>query len=191
MRRVRFVAAVMLGTLAGTLLVAVFMLVAGGVRAYAIPSSAMEPTLRCSRPGEGCEGAHDDRVLVLAWGARYQRRDIVAFRAPPVAETKCGVGGTFVKRIIGLPGEKVEIRLRSGAAFVYVDGRGLEEPYVDTSRRGSGPEQSFRVPEGGYFVLGDNRARSCDSRIYGPVSEEQLVGELFLTYWPASRVSFR
>jgi signal peptidase I len=181
----------MLGMLVGALMVAVFVLVAGGVRAYAIPSSAMEPTLRCSRPGAGCEGAHDDRVLVLTWGASYERGDIVAFRAPPAAETKCGIGGTFVKRVIGLPGETVEIRLRRGAAFVYVDGRELEEPYVDIRRRDIGPEESFRVPEGSYFVLGDNRAQSCDSRIYGPVSREHLVGELFLTYWPANRISFR
>ena len=87
----------------------------------------------------------------------------VVFETPPQARTKCGAG-TFVKRIIGLPGETVQIRLQQGAAFVYIDGRRLEEPYVEHDRRDIGPEETFSAPQGGYFVMGDNRSQSCDSR---------------------------
>ena len=72
--------------------------------------------------------------MVHAWGS-YGRGDVIVFETPPAARAKCGAGGTFVKRIIGLPGERVGIRLRRGAAYVYIDGRRLEEPYIENDRR--------------------------------------------------------
>ena len=75
--------------------------------------------------------------------------------------------GTFVKRIVGLPGERVAIRLRRGAAFVYIDGKRLEEPYIENDRRDIGPEDSYRVPAGHYFASWVTIARSRATRGYG------------------------
>lgn len=164
------------------------------VNPYRIPSSSMEPTLHCARPATGCEARFSDRVLANRFIYRFtdpDRGDVVVFETPPQAQVKCGAGGTFVKRIIGLPGETVGIRLRRGAAFVYIDGQRLEEPYIEQDRRDIGPEERFRVPLDHYFVMGDNRAQSCDSRVWGFVPEGNLIGKVFMTYWPPNRISFR
>jgi signal peptidase I len=164
------------------------------VNPYRIPSSSMEPTLHCARPAQGCEARFSDRVLANRFIYHFTdpaRGDVVVFETPPEARTKCGAGGTFVKRIIGLPGERVQIRLRQGAAFVYIDGRRLDEPYIEHDRRDIGPEESFRVPPDSYFVMGDNRSQSCDSRVWGSVPEENVIGKVFMTYWPPQRISFR
>ena len=164
------------------------------INPYRIPSSSMEATLHCARPAQGCESRFSDRVLANRFIYHLrdpQRGDVVVFETPPAAKAKCGAGGTFVKRIVGLPGETVQIRLRRGAAFVYIDGRRLEEPYIEHDRRDIGPEEKFEVPAGNYFVMGDNRSQSCDSRIWGSVPEQNLIGKVFMTYWPPQRISFR
>lgn len=163
------------------------------MRAYRIPASSMEPTLHCARPSPGCEASTSDRILALRWAPFWTpgRGDIVVFETPRAAKTRCGAGGTFVKRIIGLPGETVQIRLRQGAAYVFIDDRRLEEPYIEKDRRDIGPAESFKVPQGHYFVMGDNRAQSCDSRVWGSVPRENLIGKVFMTYWPPQRISFR
>jgi signal peptidase I len=164
------------------------------VNPYRIPSSSMEPTLHCARPAPGCESRFSDRVLANRFVYHFrdpQRGDVIVFETPPAARTKCGAGGTFVKRIIGLPGERVQIRIRRGAAFVFIDGKRLEEPYIEQDRRDIGPAESFRVPADHYFVMGDNRSQSCDSRVWGAVPEDNLIGKVFMTYWPPQRISFR
>ncbi len=165
------------------------------VNPYRIPSSSMEATLHCARPATGCEARFSDRVLANRFVYHFrdpQRGDVVVFETPPQAATKCGgASGTFVKRIIGLPGETVGIRLRRGMAFVYIDGKRLEEPYIDNDRRDIGPEERFKVPQGSYFMMGDNRSASCDSRTWGPVPRDNIIGKVFMTYWPPLRVSFR
>jgi len=164
------------------------------VNPYRIPSSSMEATLHCARPAQGCESRFSDRVLANRFIYRFrepQRGEVVVFETPPAAQAKCGAGGTFVKRIVGLPGETVQIRLRRGAAFVYIDGRRLEEPYIDHDRRDIGPEERFNVPPGHFFMMGDNRSQSCDSRVWGSVPEDNLIGPVFMTYWPPNRISFR
>ena len=164
------------------------------VNPYRIPSSSMEPTLHCARPAQGCEARFSDRVLANRFIYHFTdpaRGDVVVFETPPEARAKCGAGGTFVKRIIGLPGEEVQIRLRQGAEFVYIDGRRLDEPYIEHDRRGIGPEESFKVPPNAYFVMGDNRSQSCDSRVWGSVPDDNLIGKVFMTYWPPQRISFR
>jgi signal peptidase I len=164
------------------------------VNPYRIPSSSMEATLHCARPAPGCESRFSDRVLANRFIYRFrdpQRGEVVVFNTPPKARAECGAGGTFVKRIIGLPGETVQIRLRRGAAFVYIDGRRLEEPYIEHDRRDIGPAERFRVPAGHYFVMGDNRSQSCDSRVWGSVPSDNLIGPVFMTYWPPNRISFR
>ena len=161
---------------------------------YSVPSSAMEPTLRCARPNPGCTGDEEDRVVVLRfWGpVEPERGDLVAFETPPAAAAKCGEGGTFLvdehmlKRIVGLPGEAVVER---DGAFV-VDGRKLDEPWVEEERRSTGTG-SWNVPLGHYFVAGDNRVASCDSRVWGPVPRESLIGEVAAVYWPPDRMGFR
>jgi signal peptidase I len=164
------------------------------VNPYRIPSSSMEPTLHCARPAPGCEARFSDRVLANRFIYHFtdpERGDVVVFETPPEARAKCGAGGTFVKRIIGLPGERVQTRLHRGAAFVYVDGRRLDEPYVEHDRRDIGPEETYNVPADHYFVMGDNRSQSCDSRVWGAVPEDNLIGKVFMTYWPPQRISFR
>ena len=159
---------------------------------YRIPSGSMEPTLHCAKPGAFCEGRFDDRVVANRLAYRFgdpERGQVVVFRAPETAE-RCGEGSggtTFVKRIVGLPGERVSER----DGVVHIDGQRLIEPYVQPSRRGRNSESWPRVPAGHYFLLGDNRAHSCDSRTWGAVPRSSLIGPAVLTYWPPSRLSFR
>jgi signal peptidase I len=164
------------------------------VNPYRIPSSSMEPTLHCARPATGCESRFSDRVLANRFIYRFrdpERGEIVVFETPQKARVQCGAGGTFVKRIIGLPGEKIELRLIKSREYVYVDGERLEEPYVEGERRAFGPQATFDIPKNHYFVMGDNRAQSCDSTEWGPVSRDNLIGPVFMTYWPPNRLSFR
>ena len=165
------------------------------VNPYRIPSSSMEPTLHCARPAPGCEARFSDRVLANRFIYHLRdphRGEVVVFKTPPAAKA-CGAGGgsTFVKRIVGLPGESVQIRLRSGAGYVFVDGQRLEEPYIQRDRRDTGPAKTYHVPEGSYFMMGDNRASSCDSRVWGAVPRENLIGPVFATYWPPQRIDLQ
>ena len=153
---------------------------------YRIPSPSMEPTLHCARPVEGCQGRFSDRVVANRFIYRFRdpkRSEIVVFETPATARA-CGEAGTFVKRIIGLPGEVVSER----EGFVYVDGVRLAEPYVDPAFRDDQTKTWARVPEDRYFVMGDNRAASCDSRVWGTVPRDDLIGPIFLTYWPPNRL---
>lgn len=151
---------------------------------YVIPSASMEPTLHCSRE-PGCEGGHySDRVIVnrLAFHFREPARgEVVVFEAPRRAAAVCGAGGIYVKRIVGLPGEVVS--LENGR--VYIDDRLLPEEYIAFPGGGSG---RWEVPVKSYFMLGDNRGDSCDSRLWGGVPRESLVGPVMVTYWPLDRV---
>jgi signal peptidase I len=157
---------------------------------YRIPSPSMEPTLHCAKPVANCEGRFSDRVIAnrLAYRFRDPRRgDIVVFQAPASADrcTRNAGGSAFVKRIIGLPGELVSER----EGMIYINGDLLPEPYVDLSRRGHENSAWPRVGRGQYFVLGDNRTRSCDSRAWGTVPRVNLIGPVVLTYWPPNRGS--
>lgn len=161
------------------------------LKLYRIPSSAMEPTLRCARPGPGCTAERSDRVAALRVEWPFddvERGDIVFFRTPAAARRRCGTGGTFVKRVVGLPGETWEQR----NGVVYIDGRKLEEPYLRSDLRdvrNSYPRR--RIPRAHVFVLGDNRSQSCDSRVWGPLLEANLVAKAFVTYWPPGRIALR
>ncbi len=159
------------------------------VNPYRIPSSSMEPTLHCAE-NPGCEAGLSDRVLAnrFIYHLRTPRRaEIVVFETPRRAERECGAGGTFVKRLIGLPGDTVFV---DGAGFVSINGRRLREPYLEPGRRG-GESGTWRVPRGRFFMMGDNRNESCDSRVWGAVPRESLIGPVFATYWPPNRISFR
>jgi signal peptidase I len=160
------------------------------VNPYRIPTSSMEPRLHCARPGPGCLARFSDRVLANRFIYHLQdpeRGDIVVFNTPAAAEEHCPPAGTFVKRIIGLPGETWEQR----EGDVYINGRRLIEPYIPRDRQDFGTYPRRRIPEGSYFVMGDNRTQSCDSRVWGVVPRENLIGKVFATYWPPNRISFR
>lgn len=155
------------------------------MKAYRIPSSGMEPTLHCAPPGAGCEGDTNDRVFALRFHPFWTptRGDIIVFETPPEAARRCGASGTFVKRLIGLPGETVSQR----NGYLSINGRPLQEPYVDPGHRDESSGR-WHVPEGAYFVLGDNRASSCDSRQFGSVPRRNLAGPVVAFYWPPDRI---
>ena len=151
---------------------------------YRIPSPSMEPALHCARPTAGCLAHFSDRGLACRacyWFSDPERGDIVVFHAPKDA---CGVGGTFVKRLIGLPGETVAER----DGRVFVDGKPLVERYVKYRDHRTAV---WHVPKGSYFFMGDNRGESCDSRRWGSVPRKNLIGEVFFVYWPPNRIGFR
>ena len=180
-------------TIAGAIAI-VLAIKAWVVNPYRIPSSSMEPTLHCAQPAHGCEASFSDRVLANRFVYHFQepeRGDIVVFETPPAARARCGAGGTFVKRLVGLPGERLELRSENGLSFVYINGRKLEEPYIGRNRRDARGPETFRIPQGQYFMMGDNRSQSCDSREWGTVPRENLIGKVFATYWPPNRISFR
>ena len=191
-------------TIAGAILI-VLALKQWVVNPYRIPSSSMEPVLNCAKglsPNQsGCLGQSSDRVLAcricLDFGPP-SRGDIVVFNTPRAAADKCGEGGTFVKRVIGLPGETLK---EDDNGFILIRGPGekrfvrLDEPYISKGRRladsghfGGGP---WKVPAGDYFMMGDNRSQSCDSRTWGSVPRNKLIGIVFFVYWPPDRIGFR
>ena len=176
------------GAVAIVLLVKAFV-----INPYRIPSSSMEPTLHCAQPASGCEARFSDRVLANRFIYHLRdpaRGEIVVFQTPEAAQIKCGAGGTFVKRLIGMPGETVEVRLERGEGYVYVNGRKLDEPYIDPARRSTEEFGPVKVPQQSYFMMGDNRSQSCDSREWGSVPRDNLIGKVFATYWPPKRISF-
>ncbi|HET8653736.1 MAG TPA: signal peptidase I [Gaiellaceae bacterium] len=135
-----------------------------------VEGSSMEPTLHCARPGLGCLGARHDDVVVRKAGG-IERREIVAFAVGARARRDCGAGGLFVKRVVALAGERVSF----GSGAVLVDGRPLREPYADGPTDAAGAA-AIVVPPRHVYVLGDNRAQSCDSRIWGPLAIRRIVG---------------
>ena len=145
------------------------------VEPFYIPSPSMVPTLEVG-----------DRVLVNKFIYRFsdpQRGDIIVFRS--VAEG----GVDLIKRVVGLPGDKVELL----HGQVFLNGQRQNEPYVVNKPCVSGRPKTcsygpVTVPKGHYFVMGDNRANSEDSRFIGPVPKKTIVGEAFLRLWPPGRV---
>ena len=158
---------------------------------YRVPSSSMEPTLHCARPAKGCLAHYSDRVIALRIIYRFRdphRGEIAVFHAPAAA-ANCGESGSliFVKRVIGLPGDTVSER----SGVVFVNGKRLANQYVPAKdrdhRTGSWPVLEPRQ----YFVMGDNRDSSCDSRDWGPVQRSSFIGPASITYWPPNRITIR
>ena len=160
------------------LLVAV--LLAGLARAFVfqtfwIPSSSMVPTL-----------AVYDRIIVqkafFTWHD-VREGDIVVFRHPPLDRCPGPQQGDLVKRVIALPGQTIY----SSGNSIYVNGRLLAEPYLPRHDP-LGPaiassRHPYRVPPGEFYLLGDNRAISCDSRYWGPIRGSSIVGKVVLVWW--------
>lgn len=147
-------------------------------QAFYIPSESMEQTL-----------IENDRVIVNKLSYRLHdvnRGDLVVFRRPP-SEPPTEIP-ELIKRVIALPGETIEGR----DGIVYIDGQRLVEPYVaeDSSLGAMGSFGPVLVPEGHVFVMGDNRNNSRDSRVFGPIEEDSIVGRAFILVWPPSRWAF-
>lgn len=147
------------------------------VRAYVVQQFAVEGESMLSTLHDG------DRVLVNRMSYRLHdpnRGDVVVLKRFDGASTE----RDLIKRVVGLPGETVEIR----SCVVYIDDRPLVEPYIDQEiqqRDGCGGDQvPTTVPEETVFVLGDHRGRSSDSRVFGPVSYDVLIGRAFVIIWP-------
>ena len=145
------------------------------VQAFYIPSASMDPTLEVG-----------DRLLVNKWSYRLHdvnRGDIVVFERPE-SEPDQGIED-YIKRVIALPGEVVEGR----QGHVIVNGRQLEEPYLPDGAQTSdfGPET---VPSGRVWVMGDNREVSVDSRRFGAIPTNKIVGRAFVRIWPLSHLGF-
>lgn len=153
-----------------------FALVFGFVRPviaapFYVGSESMVPTLKIW-----------DRVLInkLAYDLdEPERGDIVLFESPAGGE------GPLIKRVVGLPGDTIEV----SQGILFVNGERRREPYVnDEYRNLQGPYGPQTVPEDHVFVMGDNRANSQDSRFFGPVPEESLIGEALFRFWPPGRM---
>lgn len=167
------------------------------VKPYRIPSESMVPTLDVG-----------ERVLVNRVGARFgtpSLGDVVVFHPPTGAEasagSQCGAQPkpgaacdrptssradvSFIKRIVGGPGDTIAVR----NGRVIRNGKPTDEPYIsDTCTGDAGAGCSFpnpiTIPPDHYFMMGDNRGESDDSRFWGPVPESWIIGEAFATYWP-------
>ena len=157
---------------------------------FRVPSSSMEPTLRCAKPGQGCTASSSDRVIACRLCYRFgspKRGQIVVFETPERAAADCNAGGTYVKRLIGMPGDIVR---EDDDGYVWINGNRLDEPYVTDLARAqdSTGERTWVVPESEYFFMGDNRGDSCDSRVWGSVPRGNLIGPLIVRYWPPGRI---
>ncbi|MBV8462917.1 MAG: signal peptidase I, partial [Acidimicrobiales bacterium] len=150
-----------------------------------IPSLSMSPTLQVG-----------DRIIVDKMSYRLHsvhRGDIVVFRRPPLEDQEYA---DLVKRVIGLPGETISAH----NGHVYIDGKVLSEPWLPpgpqsytTSLPGDENPQfnlpgPVRIPQGEYYVMGDNRENSEDSRFFGPISKSLIVGRAVAVAWPLSHV---
>ena len=160
---------IVVAALLAALLIKTFLL-----QAFYIPSDSMNPTL-----------VQRDRVLVNKLSYHFHdvhRGDIVVFSRPP-GEDDPNIKD-LIKRVIGLPGETIEGR----DGQILINGRALKEPYTAKNS----PLSDFtprKVPPGRYFVMGDNRGNSKDSRVFGPISKSLIVGRAFIRVWPLSHIS--
>ena len=167
------------------------------VKPFRIPSESMVPTLEIGQ-----------RVLVDRVSYRFgdpERGDVVVFKPPAGAETNtCGVrppadsacpeptdgeyDTNFIKRVVGLPGDRLKVIDGS----VYIDGERQEEDFarLDSECPICNLPVEITIPEDTYFMMGDNRGESADSREWGPVPKDQIVGQAFMTYWPPGRIGF-
>jgi signal peptidase I len=166
---VRFVRE-LLETILPALLIALLINVFVG-QATRVEGQSMEPNLHS-----------EQRLVVEKLSYRFhgpQRFDIVVLKMPNHGEE------LLIKRVIGLPGETVEIR----DGHVYVDGNLLAEPFTDQSTH-PGRNSKVIVPPLHIYVMGDNRDRSNDSRSFGPVPIDNLIGRAWLSYWPVEQIGF-
>jgi len=149
-----------------------------------VEGQSMEPTfysgerLYTDRLPHWFNGTTVGNILSL----NYKRGDVIVLQKPGME--------ALIKRIIGMPGETIEIK----NGYFYIDGTRLEEPYLDnsvTTHAGSflGENSPMTIPNDSYFVAGDNRSVSNDSRYFGFVKTDWIIGKPFIRIWPISRIS--
>jgi signal peptidase I len=165
------------------------------VKPYRIPSESMVPTLQINQ-----------RVLVNRIGNHFSDPEIgeVMVFHPPVGATSAQCGAevsesqicprptprksdvNFIKRVVAGPGDRLQIR--DGRAIV--NGKPLDEPYIRPcgGRSGCDYPEPITIPRGHYFMMGDNRGASDDSRFWGPVPRDWFIGAAFATYWPPDKI---
>lgn len=120
------------------------------------------------------------KIKSVSWG-HIERGDIVVFWYPNDPDK------SYVKRVIGLPGESVEVR----SGKVFINGKELNEPYLDAEHNKNLPNYTTKeIDKHYYFVMGDNRDNSSDSRIWGFVPEKYIYGKAFFRYWSPSNIGF-
>jgi signal peptidase I len=145
------------------------------LQAFYIPSESMDPTLKIG-----------DRVLVNKLSYKMHdvhRGDIVVFTRPPNEQGSDPSIKDLIKRVIALPGERVEGR----GGHILIDGKDLAEPYLPAGVTTLDfPAQV--IPANSYWVMGDNRPRSMDSRFFGPIGKNLLVGRAFIRIWPVQHI---
>jgi signal peptidase I len=157
----------LLGTIVPALLIAIaihlFLAQATRVEGY-----SMEPTLF----------GHQRLIIEKVSYRMHQpdRGDIVVLRVDGFPEL-------LIKRVVGLPGERLAVR----DGVVYINGKPLDEPYLVQPARGDYPP--VKIPQGYVFVMGDNRNNSSDSRVFGPVPIDNIVGHAWMRYWPLQDLS--
>ncbi|MEM9033921.1 MAG: signal peptidase I [Actinomycetota bacterium] len=160
--------AVIVGALLAALLIKTFLF-----QAFYIPSSSMEPTLMVG-----------DRVLVNKLAYEFgdvERGDVIVFHKPDTLPTSDI--DEFIKRVIGLPGDVIEAR----DGIVFVNGAPLEEAYLPEGTFTAGLSETV-VPADSVFVLGDNRGNSTDSRVFGAITIDSIVGQAFVRVWPLNSI---
>jgi len=148
--------------------VGVFFLLRVTIQSFVVVGSSMEPNLEDGQ-----------RLLVnkVVYDLREpQRGEVIVFQPPT------GRSVDFIKRIIGLPGDTVEIK--DGA--VYINDSAIDEPYIKAAP--SYTMAKKEIPEGEYFVLGDNRNNSNDSHRWGTLTQENIIGKAWLSIWPPGSI---
>lgn len=152
----------------GGALVVAFVVKTFLFQAFFIPSPSMENTLKV-----------DDRVLVNKLSYRLHgvnRGDVVVFERPP---TDAGTIRDLIKRVVAVEGDTVETR----GDTLFVNDQAVNEPYRKTASIGSAVSRRT-IPANQVFVMGDNRTNSADSRVFGPIDEDAIVGRAFVKIWP-------
>ncbi len=147
------------------------------VQTFFIPSASMEPTLQVG-----------DRIIVSKLSYTFHavhRGDIIVFHAPPKESTVCADPEVkdLVKRVIGLPGETISSRGNQ----VLIDGKPLAQPWFPAVPLGPAIPRQV-IPKDQYFVMGDNRSNSCDSRMWGTLPGGNIIGHVVFRVWPLSRI---
>ncbi len=140
--------------------------------------------------GQSMQPNFPDAEYLLTEKVTYYRRDpirgdVIVF-TPPTSETD-----EYIKRVIGMPGERVMVK----DGRVYIDDKILEEPYLASDLYTNDgfflPEGTeYLVPDDKYFVMGDNRPHSSDSRAFGAITKKSMSGKAWLVYWPVKNASF-
>lgn len=156
-------------------LIAAFLIKTFLLQAFYIPSESMDPTLKIG-----------DRVLVNKLSYKMHdihRGDIVVFKRPPAEQGGDPTIKDLIKRVIGLPGDKVAAH----DGHIFINDKELNEPYLPngvTTLDFSGQ----MVPPNSYWVMGDNRPRSKDSRYFGAINKHLIVGRAFIRVWPVPHI---